>query len=63
MSSEDKELLKNAIPDLISDSSTKIVAENKIKKILPKADEIVKSGLVKLLEVQLSESFKRLMGY
>lgn len=59
LSKEDKEIIKNALPDLIIDSPSSPVATAKYKKFIPKAATYVQDGLKNLLVDVVSETIKK----
>lgn len=56
---EHKKIIKNAIPDLIIESSTTPVAQAKYKKYVSNATDYVQEGLKNLLVDVVSESVKK----
>ncbi len=57
-----KELIKNAIPDIIIDTPTTPVAVAKYKKGISKAGQIVKDSLYNLLIDAVSETAKKMLS-
>lgn len=59
LSDEDKEIIKNALPDLIVDTPTSPVATAKYKKFIPKAAQYIQDGMRNLLVDVVSETIKK----
>lgn len=61
LSSEDKDLIKSAIPDLIVDTPKTQVAAAKYQIVMSKATKFVKDGLYNLLVDVASETAKKII--
>lgn len=59
LSENDKEIIKNALPDLIIETPSTPVATAKYKKFVPKAASYVQEGLRNLLVDVVSETAKK----
>lgn len=59
LSENDKEIIKNALPDLFIETPTTPVATAKFKKFIPKASSFVQDGLRTLLIDVVSETAKK----
>lgn len=59
LSNEDKEIIKNALPDLIIETPTSPLATAKYKKFIPKAAQYIQEGIRNLLVDVASETVKK----
>lgn len=59
LTDEQKEILKNALPDLIVETPSTPVATAKYKKFIPKAASYIQDGLKNLLIDVVSETVKK----
>lgn len=61
LSSSDKELIKQAMPDLIVETPTSPVAAAKFKKVISKGTDLTKAGIKNLLFDAVSEGIKKVI--